>query len=93
MDRPTACPRGPLTAHRQARRDAAGRTLESLVFRELFEFRFMQTDPNFANYLYLRPPSSWRSDRVRLRIPRGLVDCTAAPGGAGGRRGGHPGGR
>jgi predicted unusual protein kinase regulating ubiquinone biosynthesis (AarF/ABC1/UbiB family) len=23
------------------------------MFRELFEFRFMQTDPNFANYLYL----------------------------------------
>jgi hypothetical protein len=22
-------------------------------FRELFEFRVMQTDPNFANYLYL----------------------------------------
>lgn len=34
----------------QARRDAAGVTLERLVFRELFEFRFMQTDPNFANY-------------------------------------------
>jgi predicted unusual protein kinase regulating ubiquinone biosynthesis (AarF/ABC1/UbiB family) len=33
------------------RRDAAGRLLERLVFRELFEFRFMQTDPNFANYL------------------------------------------
>jgi predicted unusual protein kinase regulating ubiquinone biosynthesis (AarF/ABC1/UbiB family) len=35
----------------QARRDAVGRALERLVFRELFEFRFMQTDPNFANYL------------------------------------------
>lgn len=34
----------------QTRRDAAGRALERLVFRELFEFRFMQTDPNFANY-------------------------------------------
>lgn len=33
-----------------SRRDAAGRVLERLVFRELFEFRFMQTDPNFANY-------------------------------------------
>lgn len=33
-----------------ARRDATGRALERLVFRELFEFRFMQTDPNFANY-------------------------------------------
>jgi predicted unusual protein kinase regulating ubiquinone biosynthesis (AarF/ABC1/UbiB family) len=36
----------------QARRDRAGTLLERLLFRELFEFRFMQTDPNFANYLY-----------------------------------------
>ena len=36
----------------QARRDAVGALLERLLFRELFEFRFMQTDPNFANYLY-----------------------------------------
>jgi predicted unusual protein kinase regulating ubiquinone biosynthesis (AarF/ABC1/UbiB family) len=36
----------------QARRDAMGRVLMRLLFRELFEFRFMQTDPNFANYLY-----------------------------------------
>jgi predicted unusual protein kinase regulating ubiquinone biosynthesis (AarF/ABC1/UbiB family) len=34
----------------QTRRDEVGRLLERLVFRELFEFRFMQTDPNFANY-------------------------------------------
>jgi predicted unusual protein kinase regulating ubiquinone biosynthesis (AarF/ABC1/UbiB family) len=39
---------------RQAERDAAGRLLERLMLRELFEFRFMQTDPNFANYLYDR---------------------------------------
>jgi predicted unusual protein kinase regulating ubiquinone biosynthesis (AarF/ABC1/UbiB family) len=35
----------------QARRDAVGTLLERLMFRELFEFRVMQTDPNFANYL------------------------------------------
>ncbi|RIK92434.1 MAG: ubiquinol-cytochrome C reductase [Proteobacteria bacterium] len=35
----------------QRRRDAVGHALERLVFRELFEFHFMQTDPNFANYL------------------------------------------
>ena len=35
----------------QAQRDAAGTLLERLLFRELFEFRVMQTDPNFANYL------------------------------------------
>ena len=38
----------------QDRRDRVGRTLQALVFRELFEFRFMQTDPNFANY-FLEP--------------------------------------
>ncbi len=32
-------------------RDEVARRLISLVLRELFEFRAMQTDPNFANYL------------------------------------------
>ncbi|MBX3715596.1 MAG: AarF/ABC1/UbiB kinase family protein [Burkholderiales bacterium] len=36
----------------QAKRDAVGTLLERLLFRELFEFRVMQTDPNFANYLW-----------------------------------------
>ena len=36
----------------QALRDRVGKRLEELMFRELFEFRTMQTDPNFANYLY-----------------------------------------
>jgi predicted unusual protein kinase regulating ubiquinone biosynthesis (AarF/ABC1/UbiB family) len=36
----------------QATRDRAGMLLERLMFRELFEFRTMQTDPNFANYMY-----------------------------------------
>jgi predicted unusual protein kinase regulating ubiquinone biosynthesis (AarF/ABC1/UbiB family) len=35
-----------------ARRNAVARSLYELLFRELFEFRFMQTDPNIANYLY-----------------------------------------
>ncbi len=35
-----------------ARRNAVARTLYELLFRELFEFGFMQTDPNIANYLY-----------------------------------------
>ncbi len=38
--------------HSQERRDAMGEKLLRLVFRELFEFRFVQTDPNFANYLF-----------------------------------------
>ena len=70
-----------------ARRDAVGSLLERLLFRELFEFRLMQTDPNFANYLYQRA-----SGRVALldfgatqrfdadfvanyaRITRGVID-------------------
>jgi predicted unusual protein kinase regulating ubiquinone biosynthesis (AarF/ABC1/UbiB family) len=36
----------------QARRDAVGELLQRLLFRELFEFHFVQTDPNFANYLW-----------------------------------------
>ena len=36
--------------HRQTERDALGALLHRLVLRELFEFHFMQTDPNFANY-------------------------------------------
>lgn len=36
----------------QKRRNQVGALLEHLVFRELFEFRTMQSDPNFANYLY-----------------------------------------
>src|SRR5262245_47880137 len=35
----------------QTRRDTAGTLLQRLLFREIFEFRFVQTDPNFANYL------------------------------------------
>ncbi|MCL4183167.1 MAG: AarF/ABC1/UbiB kinase family protein [Burkholderiaceae bacterium] len=37
---------------RQTTRDAIGTLLERLMLRELFEFRTMQTDPNFANYLW-----------------------------------------
>jgi predicted unusual protein kinase regulating ubiquinone biosynthesis (AarF/ABC1/UbiB family) len=37
--------------HPQEVRDAVGSLLQRLLFRELFEFHFMQTDPNFANYL------------------------------------------
>ncbi|MGE5159966.1 MAG: ABC1 kinase family protein, partial [Betaproteobacteria bacterium] len=36
----------------QEQRDRLGAALEHLMFRELFEFRVMQTDPNFANYLF-----------------------------------------
>lgn len=36
----------------QAERDRIVRLLMELLFRELFEFGLMQTDPNFANYRY-----------------------------------------
>jgi predicted unusual protein kinase regulating ubiquinone biosynthesis (AarF/ABC1/UbiB family) len=36
----------------QKQRDKLALALEHLMFRELFEFRVMQTDPNFANYLF-----------------------------------------
>jgi len=36
----------------QKQRDELGSALEHLMLRELFEFRVMQTDPNFANYLF-----------------------------------------
>ncbi len=39
------------TDHSQQQRDDIGSRLVELTFRELFEFRLMQTDPNFANYM------------------------------------------
>jgi predicted unusual protein kinase regulating ubiquinone biosynthesis (AarF/ABC1/UbiB family) len=36
----------------QATRDRACALLIGLLFRELFEFQLVQTDPNFANFLY-----------------------------------------
>jgi len=39
----------------QEERDYIGEQLLRLTLRELFEFRFMQTDPNFANFLYHAP--------------------------------------
>ena len=41
------------TDHPQTRRDEMGARLLELLFRELFEFALMQTDPNFSNYLLL----------------------------------------
>ena len=41
-----------LTSAPQAERDRIVTLLIDLVLRELFDFRLMQTDPNFANYRY-----------------------------------------
>ncbi|WP_050906120.1 ABC1 kinase family protein [Vibrio campbellii] len=37
----------------QSTRDFVVHSLLELLFRELFEFKMVQTDPNFANYLYI----------------------------------------
>ncbi len=37
---------------KQADRDAVGKRLLKLLLAELFEFRFMQTDPNPGNYMF-----------------------------------------
>jgi len=42
----------------QRLRDSLARRIEDLMFRELFEFRLMQTDPNPANYRYRRDDDS-----------------------------------
>jgi predicted unusual protein kinase regulating ubiquinone biosynthesis (AarF/ABC1/UbiB family) len=64
-----------LASESQAKRDAVGSLLERLLFRELFEFRVMQTDPNFANYLY--QPDSGRvvllDFGATMRFPRPFV--------------------
>jgi predicted unusual protein kinase regulating ubiquinone biosynthesis (AarF/ABC1/UbiB family) len=52
MDYVAGTPLESLAGAPQAVRDSVGRLLERLVFRELFEFGVMQTDPNFANYLW-----------------------------------------
>jgi len=61
--------------HPQPRRDRFGAALLALAFRELFGFHAVQTDPNFANYLYL--PRAQRIALVDfgslLRLPAALV--------------------
>ncbi len=62
--------------HSQDLRNAIGRCLQGLMFRELFEFGFMQTDPNFSNYLLV--PETGQLALLDFgaarEIPRGLAD-------------------
>jgi len=39
--------------HPQKLRDAIAAALQRLTFREMFEFHFVQSDPNFANFMYM----------------------------------------
>jgi predicted unusual protein kinase regulating ubiquinone biosynthesis (AarF/ABC1/UbiB family) len=52
MDYVESGPIDDLVSAPQAERDRVMTLLIGLLFRELFEFRLMQTDPNFANYRY-----------------------------------------
>jgi predicted unusual protein kinase regulating ubiquinone biosynthesis (AarF/ABC1/UbiB family) len=53
MDFVQGIPLDRVGAFPQALRDRIGTQLYRLFFRELFEFRFVQTDPNFANFFLL----------------------------------------
>ena len=59
----------------QERRDTVAEVFERLLFRELFEFRFMQTDPNFANYLW--DPGRERIVRATLAGDRPALRAAA----------------
>lgn len=65
-----------LAAVPQGLRDEIGAALERLVFRELFEFRAMQTDPHFGNYLW--DPAAGRVALLDFgatcEFPRALVE-------------------
>ncbi|MGH0029925.1 MAG: ABC1 kinase family protein [Myxococcota bacterium] len=61
--------------HDPAERDRAAALLIRLMLRELFEFRFMQTDPNFANYLWLGDGRIGLLDLgAGQALPRSLTD-------------------
>ena len=71
--------------HSQRQRDRVGAILYRILLRELFELRYMQTDPNFANYLLLpsgdialldsaRARATGRADRRYRRIFRASAD-------------------
>jgi len=57
MDYVEGVPVERLTSQPQEVRDHVLRLLIALMFRELFDFRMMQTDPNFANYRYQPEPA------------------------------------
>jgi len=58
----------------QRLRDAVGLRLLRLLLREVLEFRFVQTDPNYANYLFV-PPEAAEDDEADTLV---LLDFGAA---------------
>ena len=65
-----------LQAADQATRDHAMGALLTLVLRELFEFGFMQTDPNFANYRW--QPETGRIVLLDFGAARTVPQATVA---------------
>lgn len=60
---------------RQRQRDRVGTLLYRILLRELFELRYMQTDPNFANYLLRADGDVALLDYGAVReLPRPLVE-------------------
>ncbi|KAG9037654.1 hypothetical protein FS837_001407 [Tulasnella sp. UAMH 9824] len=54
MERMAGTPLGAAVKWEQEVRDEIARNILVLCLRELFHFRFMQTDPNWSNFLYNR---------------------------------------
>ncbi|WP_066548130.1 MULTISPECIES: ABC1 kinase family protein [unclassified Sphingomonas] len=76
MDFVTGVPVESLVDAPQAERDRVVTLLLELVLRELFEFGLMQTDPNFANYLY--DPATKRIALLDFGAAREIAPETAA---------------
>ncbi|KAF9941766.1 hypothetical protein BGZ67_004104 [Mortierella alpina] len=54
----------------QAARDRIGTSIMSLCLRELFEFQYMQTDPNWTNFLY--NPTTTKLELLDFGATRGF---------------------
>jgi len=61
----------------QSERNHLGRLMLRLCIREVFEFRFMQTDPNFSNFLY--EPGSNRVNLIDMGACRDYSDVFVTP--------------
>lgn len=75
MDFIAAAPIETLQSVDQSTRDRAMAALLKLVLRELFEFGFMQTDPNFANYRW--QPETGRIVLLDFGAARAVPAATA----------------
>jgi predicted unusual protein kinase regulating ubiquinone biosynthesis (AarF/ABC1/UbiB family) len=62
--------------HGQARRDEVAALLYRLLLREIFELRFVQSDPNFANFLWL--PEAQQVGLVDLGAAHAVAPRVAA---------------